>query len=742
MSDTVPMFFDYLMEYGDDLEAALGVSELSSDIDYWRHTGMEHPDAALVGCRKIIESALKKLCAPLPAERIRLQELIDYAFDEGVISKSIALKCHEIRNKGNLGAHGDTVKAIDAKMTLELLDDFLRWCAVELGIVSSSYASATPIDPVFIVRSDDELSEMARLAKLAASLGEDKDIEKKARKAKDKAVQFADRGRSDLDKMADLLRQAQAIGASAGATPDSKATATHQKLIAQCERNVAALVSSKSEVSNDVDAIDAEIEEILSEHDFIRKLLRGDSRATEKQLGVMAFPRGSNSVTNVLQIAGGAGTGKTLCLLAKIISEIDDKGQANLFANQRKTALFICFNKGLANYVRSILAGYEGNLPYIEVAHYDEFINQLVRKKPKAGFGHLAQYANDVRYGNSRIIYGNDDVFISLLKQAQQLVATRYPQRATDYYLDSSNSDELNWLKDELNWIEVRFADKNDAYSRYPSAERIGRGSQHRPSEEIRRVILEIWVEFNRLLEAEERYTIEQATKRLLRSDNLPSYDAIAIDEVQDFSLLSIQLLLRFRRNSHSRIYLSGDENQKIYRRDFTWKELDEDLKGYTITLQKNMRNSAAIRRFSDRLLGKDCPKDQASRFIYVVNADDNRTIELLRKLTAPGRNETTVLISNRRGWISALRSAGVTAIMTAPGDISKPGLYLIGDLMGKGLEFDNVVVDYTYAYSEDDEEEKRLRYVHFTRARKRLYIRYQGEPPRLLSDYYADYLS
>lgn len=115
--------------------------------------------------------------------------------------------------------------------------------------------------------------------------------------------------------------------------------------------------------------------------------------------------------------------------------------------------------------------------------------------------------------------------------------------------------------------------------------------------------------------------------------------------------------------------------------------------------------------------------------------------MELLRKLSDPSRRETTVLISNKRTWEDALRSAGVPVAKVAPGDISRPGLYLLGDLMGKGLEFDNVVVDYAWEISEDEEEEKRLRYVHFTRARKRLYIRYQGTPPKLLSDYYPDFL-
>ena len=280
-----------------------------------------------------------------------------------------------------------------------------------------------------------------------------------------------------------------------------------------------------------------------------------------------------------------------------------------------------------------------------------------------------------------------------------------------------------------------------EATRSYPTAQRVGRGTKRNPSSAMKQIILEVWIELNKLLEANGRYTIEQATKRLLNSNSLPAYDAIAIDEVQDFSLLSIRLLLRFRRNDSSMIFLSGDENQKIYQRDFTWKELDEGLKGHTITLVKNMRNSSAIRCFSDRLLGKECPYEKARDKVHIEDADDSRIVELLRKLSDPSRRETTVLISNKRTWEDALRSAGVPVAKVAPGDISRPGLYLLGDLMGKGLEFDNVVVDYAWEIGEDEEEEKRLRYVHFTRARKRLYIRYQGTPPKLLSDYYPDFL-
>lgn len=733
--------FDYLVEHDGDLEAALGLSNLSKDVDHWRRYGMEYPDSALVGCRKVMEAALKTLAKPLPDERMDLREIIDHVEDEGLIDRSMALKCHEIRKKGNRGAHDVSVKAIDAQMVLDLLDDFLRWCAEYLQIIPVHSSSAFPEDPIFIVKTSEEVDEMSRKAKLAAALDDSKEIEKKARKAKSQIEAYGDSSQSDLQKMLKLYKQAEEIGISAIENQDEETLAAQKRLFDGFEEKIATLSSEKQAISSNFDDVNTEIQEILNEHDFIRKLLHGGKQATVEQHDVMTFPKGSSSVTNILQIAGGAGTGKTLCLLAKVISEIDDQGQESLFGEPGKKALFICFNKGLANYVRGILADYDGYLPDIDVIHYDLFINQLVRQKPKAEYAYLADYAQDVRYPSGQIIYGLDDLYIELLKKAQLTVAGRHPERAKDYYLDQADEEGFDWLKDELFWIEARFMDSEEAIGKYPKAERIGRGTKRRPSEPMRQVILEIWMELNRLLETNGRYTIEQATKRLLSSSSLPTYDAIAIDEVQDFSLLSIRLLLRFRRSDSSKVFLSGDENQKIYQRDFTWKELDEGLRGHTITLKKNMRNSSAIRCFSDRLLGIDCPYEKACKMVHIENADDSRIIELLRKLADPERHETTVLISNKRSWDDMLSSAKVPITRAAPGNISRPGLYLLGDLMGKGLEFDNVVVDYSWEISEDEEEEKRLRYVHFTRARKRLYIRYQGTPPSLLAKYYSDFL-
>ena len=702
---------------------------------------MEYPGEALVGCRKIVETALRKLADPLPYQ-MKFLEVIDYAEDEGLLDRPMALKCHEIRKKGNEGAHEMSVPAIDAQMTLDLLDDFLRWCAERNQIIPPlSNREACADDSIFIVKPASEVRDMARRAKLASALSDNSDIERKAQEAQSQIEVFGNSAKSDLRKMEELIKQAEEIGASASSRQDEATLAAQSRLFDGLQSQIESLKSKKQLASSTFDDVDSEVKEILSEHDFVRKLLRGDKRATEKQLEVMAFPKGSHSTTNILQIAGGAGTGKTLCLLAKIISEIDNQGQDSLFETPTKKALFICFNKGLAKYVKGILSNYEDSLLDIEVVHYDLFVNQLVRSKPKKEFAHLEPYAKDVRYAGAQIQILYDEDYKKVLKIAQAVVAKRYPDRANEYYFNSSDKTELEWLKNELLWIEARFEDEQDAAQKYPNAVRVGRGTKHVPREAVRRIILEIWVEQNKLLEAKGRYTIEQATKRLMKSSQLPAYDAIAIDEVQDLSLLSIKLLLRFRRDENTRVFISGDENQKIYQRDFTWKELDKGLTGHTITLSTNMRNTPAIRRFSDRLLGVGCSYEAARTCVHIKNGRDDKVVELLKELAKLKKDQTTALIGNTERWKRVLDEEKVAIVDDDSKENTRPWLYLLGNFAGKGLEFDNVIVDYLREISEDEEEEKRLRYVHFTRARKRLYIRYKGTPPKLLSKYYADFL-
>ena len=66
-----------------------------------------------------------------------------------------------------------------------------------------------------------------------------------------------------------------------------------------------------------------------------------------------------------------------------------------------------------------------------------------------------------------------------------------------------------------------------------------------------------------------------------------------------------------------------------------------------------------------------------------------------------------------------------------------------VGDALALERGRDEASVDHACGlYPDDPDREKRLRYTQFTRARKSLLIRYEDEPPRLMREYYPEYLS
>ena len=253
--------FDYLVDHDEDLESALGLSNLSKDINHWRCYGMEYPDGALVGSRKIVETALKTLAKLPDDERMDIRETIDHAEDKGIIDRTMALKCHEIRMKGNKGAHDMSVKAIDAQMTLDLLDDFLRWCAEDLQLIPVHSSSAgSPDDPIFIVKPSEEVAEMSKKARLAATLDDNKDIEKKAQKAKSQIEAYDDSSQSDLQKMLELYKQAEEIGLSAAANQDEETLAAQKRLFDEFGGKIASLSEEKQAVSASFDDVNTEMQ--------------------------------------------------------------------------------------------------------------------------------------------------------------------------------------------------------------------------------------------------------------------------------------------------------------------------------------------------------------------------------------------------------------------------------------------------------------------------------------------------
>ena len=74
------------------------------------------------------------------------------------------------------------------------------------------------------------------------------------------------------------------------------------------------------------------------------------------------------------------------------------------------------------------------------------------------------------------------------------------------------------------------------------------------------------------------------------------------------------------------------------------------------------------------------CPHEVAQDMVYVVDADDARTVELLRRLSNPNRRMTTALITNRGSeWDEILRSSRHSALEKDAGRYSLPWPVRIG---------------------------------------------------------------
>ncbi len=176
---------------------------------------------------------------------------------------------------------------------------------------------------------------LKQLGRCASALSGDDEIEKSTAKTAQKIEEDASFFLATTEQIqrmsADIAaRRKLEESASDGSLTNEQADA----LIIQLDEAKGQLANAKDDALRTLVDEERRVRKILAEHDYIQRLLAGAGSATDKQFSVMAFPRGANTKTNVLQISGGAGTGKTLCLLAKLIQDTRPSRQMGLLVNQ------------------------------------------------------------------------------------------------------------------------------------------------------------------------------------------------------------------------------------------------------------------------------------------------------------------------------------------------------------------------------------------------------------------------
>ena len=247
--------------------------------------------------------------------------------------------------------------------------------------------------------------------------------------------------------------------------------------------------------------------------------------------------------------------------------------------------------------------------------------------------------------------------------------------------------------------------------------------------------------------------TLPQLLSEAFDTARVPTggYQAILIDEGQDFADEWYRLLLRALDPEANRLFIAFDSSQNIYQRRVSWRILGVQIVGHTRVLRRNYRNTRSILSAAYHMIRElDAAQADPSELTSALVVPD----QALRSGPAP---EVTCLDSvegvrrHARDWTMARLERGV-----APSEIliigySRPGMkdtaaWLCTEGIAasflpdrradgtvgvstihssKGLDAGHVLILNAHELDslEEEEEARRLLYIAMTRARDELYI-------------------
>jgi hypothetical protein len=157
---------------------------------------------------------------------------------------------------------------------------------------------------------------------------------------------------------------------------------------------------------------------------------------------------------------------------------------------------------------------------------------------------------------------------------------------------------------------------------------------------EEREAVYDLFERYQRMLRDEERYDLNRAAFDCLPLVR-PRYDVAVVDEVQDLTILQLQLILGALRNPHQFI-LCGDSNQIVHPNFFSWSKVKSffyrrDSERHSEIMQvldANYRNSLRVTELANRLLRLKTARfgsvDRESNYLVRCCSDRQGTVELL----------------------------------------------------------------------------------------------------------------
>jgi hypothetical protein len=247
--------------------------------------------------------------------------------------------------------------------------------------------------------------------------------------------------------------------------------------------------------------------------------------------------------------------------------------------------------------------------------------------------------------------------------------------------------------------------------------------------------------------------TLPQLLFEAFDSARVPTggYQAILIDEGQDFADEWYRLLLRALDPEANRLFIAFDSSQNIYQRRVSWRTLGVQIVGHTRVLRRNYRNTAPILSAAYHVIRElDAAQADPSELTSALVVPD----QALRPGPAPEitcLDSVEAVLRHARDWTMARLARGV-----APSEIliighSRPGMkdtaaWLCQEGIAatflpdrradgtvgvstihssKGLDAGHVLILNAHELDslDTEEEARRLLYIAMTRARDELCV-------------------
>jgi superfamily I DNA/RNA helicase len=436
------------------------------------------------------------------------------------------------------------------------------------------------------------------------------------------------------------------------------------------------------------------------------------------------------------RVTGPSGSGKTALLLHRARHEAQFRKDAQV--------LIVCFNVALAQVLSGLL---------------DRLCGDEWEERARIRVSHLDRLAMD--------ICGQPTVTTYKQQMLEEACKRVKPERLLLHF----GQNTIAFLDRELSvWLKGNPDISYDTYRnlKFPT-------SHVALSPEEREEVLRVAGEYERIkgtaIDWEDLRN--QALAKISNSEthSLSKITAVLVDEYQDFSVSALKLIMGISRPAGQNVFFCGDERQRIYCSNSSFRQLGIEVRGRALTLATNYRNTRQIAEVAAHLT-RAIEADEsegtlpANRIAYpdldgplpVVAGFSNQEDETvwiseeITKLLAEGYlpGEIGVLAPNwnlQNACAVVLRSKQIPHFVlkgeSASRFFDETAVKLSTYHQAKGLEYKVVFCsglssavfrkEYRYSGMEGQAVLGSLVYMAVTRARDRLFLSFAGTPLKWL---------